>query len=248
MNISNWKNKFAWKDFLLSVGIGEGVIFLLSVLCYNNILWCLPLQGFLYPIWKMIQKKREEHRKQQYIQGFRDVLQSMMTSLQAGYSIENACRISLREITELYHSEKNLTVNQLKKIVRGLDFHCSMETLFLQYAEETQVEEIYEFAVVLNIAKTTGGNVVEILKTSMEHLQSKMDAAEEWKVSLSGRIFEKNIMLLMPFGILFYLRLANGEYVESLYKTIPGNILMTGIILVILGCFFWTEKIMEIEF
>lgn len=119
--------------------------------------------------------------------------------------------------------------------------------MFMEYAQESQTEEIYEFAVVLHIAKSTGGNVVDILKNSMEHLQNKMEVAEELQVSLSGRIFEKNIMLFMPFGVLLYLRLANPGYVDSLYSIPVGNLLMTSVIAGTVLCYFWTEKIMAVE-
>ena len=169
-----------------------------------------------------------------------------MTSLQAGYSLENACRVSLKELDGLYCPD-HPTVRQLRQIVRGIELRRSPEQMFMEYARETQIEEIYEFAVVLHIAKSTGGNVVEILKNSMEHLQSRMEVTKELQVSMSGRIFEKNIMLCMPLGVLLYLRLANPGYVDSLYRIPAGNLLMTGVIAGMILCFFWTEKIMAVE-
>lgn len=70
---------------------------------------------------------------------------------------------------------------------------------------------------------------------------------KELQVSMSGRIFEKNIMLCMPLGVLLYLRLANPGYVDSLYRIPAGNLLMTGVIAGMILCFFWTEKIMAVE-
>lgn len=236
-----------WKDIIFSVLAGEVMIALLALMGYNSFFWMLPLQVLLLPVYKVLKAKRREHRRQQHIQGFREVLQSLMTSLQAGYSMENACRISLREISALYRSQHHPTVHGLQKIVRGIELHCSVEQMFMEYAQESQTEEIYEFAVVLHIAKSTGGNIVDILKNSMEHLQNKIEVMEEMQVNLSGRIFEKNIMILMPLGVLFYLRLANPTYVDSLYRIPAGNILMTAIIAGIVLCFFWTERIMDIR-
>lgn len=239
------KNK---KETLLFLAISEGVAGLLALLCYDSLRWLLPLQLLLFPFYRIGKKRRAAARKQQYIQGFQEVLQSFMTSLQAGYSLENACRTALAELESLYPSGRNPTVRQMRKIVRGIELHTGLEQLFLEYAEETQVDEIYEFAVILGIARSTGGNVVDILKNAMGHLQMRMEAAEELSVSLSGRIYEKNIMLLMPFGVLLYLRLANPGYVDRLYDTALGNGLMSLVILFVLFSFFWTEKIMDIEF
>ncbi len=233
---------------LLGVCLSEGIIVCLAVLCYDNLLWALPLQVLLLPFWKIIKENGSHRRQVKHMNGFREVLQSLMTSMQAGYSKETACRITQRELTRLFHHEKHPTELAKEKIVRGIEMHYPTERLFQQYAKDTGLEEIQEFASVLTIARITGGNVVEILKNSMDHLQSRMDAVEELQVSLSGRIFEKNIMMAMPFGVLLYLRLANPEYVNCLYDSLLGNLLMTGVIGIVLACFFWTEKIMNIKF
>lgn len=87
-----------------------------------------------------------------------------------------------------------------------------------------------------------------ILKRTMQHLKYKMDTEEEIRVLLSGKLFEKNIMLSMPFFILLYLRLANPKYVECFYNTILGHLVMSGMIGITVFCFFWSEKIMNIRF
>ncbi|MBS6722041.1 MAG: type II secretion system F family protein [Clostridiales bacterium] len=235
-----------WKELLLSAAAGEGVILILAVIAYDSFFWMLPLQVLLLPIHRLIRENRRRRLHRQHVEGFGQVLQSLMTSLQAGYSLENACRVSLKELAGLYRPD-HPTVRQLRQIVRGIELRRSPEQMFMEYAGETQIEEIYEFAVVLHIAKSTGGNVVEILKNSMEHLQSRMEVTKELQVSMSGRIFEKNIMLCMPLGVLLYLRLANPGYVDSLYRIPAGNLLMTGVIAGMILCFFWTEKIMAVE-
>ena len=242
-----WKEEGHWKTLLWSVLAGESLAGILAVLAYDSLFWMLPLQILLLPVHRVMCAKWQQRQRMQHLRGFRELLQSLMTSLQAGYSMENACRVSLRELGSLYRSGKHPTVRQLQKIVRGIELPRAVEQMFMEYAEETKIEEIYEFAVVLHIAKSTGGNVVDILKNSMEHLQNKMEVSEELQVSLSGRIFEKNIMLLMPFGVLLYLRLANPGYVDSLYRLPAGNLLMSIVIAGTVLCFFWTEKIMNVE-
>lgn len=246
MKMDRWLNVDYWKEVMMTLFIGEGFIIFLSIVAYNRLVWILPLQILLFPIHRILKQRRVERLKIQYMNGFREVMQSLLTSLQTGYSMENACRVCLREMTDLYQSEKNPTVRQLQKIVHGIELHRTVDQMFMEYAKETKIEEIYEFAVVLHIAKDTGGNIVDILKNSIEHFQNKMEVEEEVRVNLSGRIFEKNIMLLMPMGVLLYLRLANPGYVDSLYNIPAGNLLVTIVIAGTFFCFFWTEKIMNI--
>ena len=184
--------------------IVEAGLILLNILCYGDIRWLLLEQILLFPCFNVLKRKKREKEKHLYEKGFQNLLQSMMTSLQAGYSLE--------------------------------------------FAESTGLEEAKQFAVVIEIVRSTGGNMVEILKRTMQHLKYKMDTEEEIRVLLSGKLFEKNIMLSMPFFILLYLRLANPEYVECFYNTILGHLVMSGMIGITVFCFFWSEKIMNIRF
>lgn len=228
--------------------IVEAGLILLNILCYGDIRWLLLEQILLFPCFNVLKRKKREKEKHLYEKGFQNLLQSMMTSLQAGYSLNNSCRIALKELEELYQDQNNPMLRQMRRIIQGLDLHITLEQLFMEFAESTGLEEAKQFAVVIEIVRSTGGNMVEILKRTMQHLKYKMDTEEEIRVLLSGKLFEKNIMLSMPFFILLYLRLANPKYVECFYNTILGHLVMSGMIGITVFCFFWSEKIMNIRF
>ena len=217
--------------------IVEAGLILLNILCYGDIRWLLLEQILLFPCFNVLKRKKREKEKHLYEKGFQNLLQSMMTSLQAGYSLNNSCRIALKELEELYQDQNNPMLRQMRRIIQGLDLHITLEQLFMEFAESTGLEEAKQFAV-----------VIEIVKRTMQHLKYKMDTEEEIRVLLSGKLFEKNIMLSMPFFILLYLRLANPKYVECFYNTILGHLVMSGMIGITVFCFFWSEKIMNIRF
>ena len=74
-----------------------------------------------------------------------------------------------------------------------------------------------------------------------------MAAEDEIYVMLSGRILEKNIMLFMPFIILFYLRLTNPGYLDWYYRSSLGHGVMSVMIIGCMVCYYWAERIMDIE-
>lgn len=228
--------------------IGEGIIFLLNFLCYGDMRWILPEQVLLIPCFKILKEREAAKRKKLYEKGFQDLLQSLMTSLQAGYSLDNAFRIALKELESLYQHQRNPMIKQMRRIVQGLELHIAPERLLMDFSSYTELEEARQFAVVIEIVRSTGGNMVEILKRTMQHLKYKMDVEEEIKILLSGKLFEKNIMLSMPFLVLTYLRLANPEYVECFYTSIWGHMIMSAIIAITVFCFFWSERIMDVQF
>ncbi len=80
----------------------------------------------------------------------------------------------------------------------------------MEFAESTGLEEAKQFAVVIEIVRsTTGGNMVEILKRTMQHLKYKMDTEEEIRVLLSGKFFEKKHYVIN--AILYFTIFAPGQ-------------------------------------
>lgn len=207
----------------------------------------IPLQVLLYPVLKEWERFRFRRLRRRHSEGFQDLLQSMMTSIQTGYTIENACRAALSELMEQRQGRKDPTVQAVKKIVYGLDLGIPAHQLFLEYARESGIEDIFEFAGILEIVKTTGGNLVTILKKTMDDFRRKMDTEKEISTILSGVSYEKNIMLCMPFLIFFYMRLTNQAYMSCLYETAAGHMLMTGVLAGVVGCYYWTESMIRIR-
>ena len=225
---------------------GELGICALSYLWYDSCYWFFFLQFLLIPYGYYMYKRRMRYRKRQYERGFYELLQSLLPSLQAGYSLENACIAAYRELKEI-DGEEHAFVEQMTLVVQGIEVHIPVEDLFHEMASVTDSEDIHQFAVILEILKNTGGNSVEILRNSMIRIQKKMETAEEIRTILSGKIYEKNLMLLMPFFLVIYLRISNGSYLDMLYHTIPGRLVMTLALAGIIVCFFWSESIMKIS-
>ena len=137
--------------------IVEAGLILLNILCYGDIRWLLLEQILLFPCFNVLKRKKRE----KYEKGFQNLLQSMMTSLQAGYSLNNSCRIALKELEELYQDQNNPMLRQMRRIIQGLDLHITLEQLFMEFAESTGLEEAKQFAVVIEIVRSTGGNTEE---------------------------------------------------------------------------------------
>ena len=220
---------------------------MINGLCYRSLLWMIPLQLLQIPVQSEYRRWESEREKRWYMEGFQEILSSLVTSLHAGLSLENACRSALHELRLCYEGRTHPALSKMEELCRGLDLNIPVEVLFLRFAEESQVEDIYEFAIVLDIVRKTGGNIIDIIRTTADHLKMKMDTANEMRVILSGILFEKNVMLLMPFFMLGYLNLTGSTYTDCFYYTAAGRVVMSGVILVVTVCYYWSEHIVKIE-
>ena len=240
-----WKHFPLTRENIIYIVSGEILIFLIWIVCYRDLVWFAILQPLLILTLRYQRIYMKKRRLEKCKRGFLNLLQSLMTSLQAGYTLENACIATYKELEKLYQGQKHPILDSFSKVIAGIKLQIPIEKLFAEFAKDTGVEEIYEFSVVMQIAADTGGNVVEIIRNAMMQLQTKLETEQEIKVMLSGKIYEKNIMLAMPFMILLYLSMVNPDYISIFYQTLGGHALMTGLLIIIMLCFIWTEKIMQ---
>lgn len=223
---------------------GELLIAGLAILWYDNLWWFLALQVLLLPYGIYLKQARRKKDAKMYEKGFYDYLQVLLPSLQAGYSLENACLAASQELRQMAGGDHPF-VKKLTILEHGIEVHIPLEDLFSELAEETENEEIYQFSIILRIIRNMGGNSIDILRNSMMRIQKKMETSEEIRTLLSGKIYEKNLMVMMPFFMVIYLRIANPNYLQALYHTIVGQILMSAILAGIIACFYWTEQILH---
>lgn len=230
-----------------SIFIIELVLIPVVWLCYDNLLFLIPAQVIVPLGVKKLKAYRKERRKDACRQGFSELLTSFMTSVQAGLSMENACFQACDELVSIHHETNDPLVSELKILVKKLKLGVPVAKAFRELADEIEIEEIEEFSTVLEIVSVTGGNTVEILKNSLDHLRDKMDTNAQIRLMMTGKLFEKNIMLAMPFVIIIYLRLTNPDYMSCYYESLAGRVVMTIVLAVIAGGYYWAERIMKIE-
>ncbi len=173
------------------------------------------------------------------------MLRSFMTSLQAGLSMESACRMARRDLEECFGQSRHPILSHIDAICRGLDLNMSMEELFSRFADQSGIQDIHEFAAVMETARKSGGDLVEIIRNSAGHLQAKMETTEEIRACLSGIQLEKNIMLAMPLIMLLYLNMTGAAYTVILYESLAGRILMSLLLAAMVACYYWTEAILK---
>ena len=54
-------------------------------------------------------------------------------------------------------------------------------------------------------------------------------------------------MNIMPLAMIFYLRMGNGEFMNILYTTFAGRVIMTVCLLIYLASYYIAEKIVDIK-
>ena len=177
---------------------------------------------------------------------FKDGMQAVVSALTAGYSIENSFRESLEELKMLYGT-KTLIYKGFSRIVNRLNLNMNIEDAFDEFAKECGVEEIDIFAQILHYAKRSGGNLIDIIRSTTETISEKIDVKREIRTIISAKQFEQNIMNYVPIAIILYMRVSAGEMFEKMYGNVFGVIIMTVCLLVYFCARLLAEKIVDIK-
>ncbi len=185
-------------------------------------------------------------RKRKLEVEFRDVILSVSSNLQAGYSVENAFQESYRDTVLLYGNE-SVMARELRLIFRKLSNNEQLESALANLADRSGVQDIRDFADIFQIAKRGGGDMRGIIANTAEIIGDKQEIRREIETVVSEKRLEQLIMRYIPFVIIFYISLTTKGYFESLYHNIFGWVLMTGALAVYAAACRISDKILDIE-
>ncbi len=185
-------------------------------------------------------------RKQRLKLQFKEALFSLISSLAAGRSIENAFLAAQEDLHLLYPDARTELLQEFQIIRFRLEHAEPLESALRNMADRAHIEEIAQFVDVLSACKRSGGDLVEVMKRTSSIICEKLETDQEIAVLLAQKKLEGQIMMAVPFVFLAFLGLAAPDYMSSLYNGL-GYVLLTAGLLVLLALFFIMNKILHIR-
>lgn len=235
------------KDFLERMLFGFLGSFLLLFLFYRQFFICFigaVIGGTVYAKYrKKVQKEKE---KWQLMVEFKEAMDSMISALVAGYSMENAIKEAYRDM-RLLHSEDTPMMKELWEIQQKLSLQQPLDEVLLAFAGKSEVEDIISFAEIYATARKSGGNLVKVMKRTAQNISEKMEIQREIQTMIAGKKMESNCMVAIPLFIILYLQICSPGFLDPLYQSMFGRLFMTGALLLYLGAALWSRHIMKIE-
>lgn len=229
-----------WKEWLLALVKGCMFPALASYLFYSSVISFFCMLPYLYIYAKKEKKRLCRLRLEQLRREFRDGVQALQAALDTGYSVENAFVESCRDLAMLY-PDGGYMITEFRYIVQGIRMNKTVEELLGDLADRSGLEEIHNFAEVFAIAKKSGGDLLIILRSTAQTIREKIEVENEIASMMAGKKLEQRIMNVIPFGILAYVRLTSGDFLDVMY----GNPLGIGIMSVCLVCYLLAIKLAE---
>ena len=208
--------------FFKSAGITAAIM----VLFYRSF-WA----GILFPIiWMLVfrQTKRasQEAARIKLQEEFLHGIGVLNSSLQAGLSMENAWKEVEKETRLLYGTSSEFYL-ELKEMNQRVVHNMPIEKLFLEFAYRCRLEDIIQFAELLEFGKRSGSNWKRIIDVTVSQMTEQQEAKQQIEVMVAEKKMEQQVMNVMPLGLLAFLQFSAWDYMDVLYHNWFGVICMT---------------------
>jgi tight adherence protein B len=234
----------SWFQFLL---VGYASIFAVGQIFYGSIGFSAVCGLSVILLTEQYKKYLDTKRTRLLRNQFGDLLYSLSASVATGRQLSSALQEAYLNMGYVYKDNTPMMI-ELKYMVKSIaENQESEETILSGFAQRSGVEDIRNFVSVYLTCRSTGSDINQVILNASEILLQKMSIEREIRVMTSQKQFEGKIISAMPVVIILFLNITSPGYLENLYCTVMGRLVMTVALAGILTAYVLTEKIMNIE-
>lgn len=207
-----------------------------------SVILCLAILPYLKRKEREQMLKRKEILAAEFVQG----AEAFSNALEAGYSKENAVREAVRDLKE-FNTRDSLMLPELLYMQKQLSMNQPIEELFLELGLRSGIEDIETFAEIFAAAGKKGGNLIQIIKQTVEVIKEKQTLLKEIQVQTAAKRLEFHIMCMIVPGMIVYLKLFSPGFLDILYHNLLGQLFMGLTLLGYFGAVSLGERMTEVE-
>ncbi|HEY8422026.1 MAG TPA: type II secretion protein F [Thermoclostridium sp.] len=242
------KYSYGKLELLFYASAGAVTMALIGWVFYRSIFFttiCF-ITGLLYP--KIKKKQLVEKRRNILRLQFKDLLYYLGASLSAGKSVEQAFIQAHGILKNLYPGKKSDIVNETGLILKRLQMNENIESILKDFAIRSGIEEIHHFADVFSVCKRTGGNLVEIIRTTSRMISERIEIKQEIETGLAAKKQEQRILTASSVIMVLFISAMGGDLMEPMFTTAAGRVIMTFSLILICSGIVISNRIMNIKF
>lgn len=222
-------------------------LFLTGMLFYKSIIMSLLLILAIVPLKKIYTRSIAEKKRSELTVQFKDLLYSISASFSAGRHMTAALEEAQDNLILIYKKDDSIIL-ELKYICdRIISNKESEEDVLFDFAERSGIEDIVNFMDVYFTCRTTGGDVQRVVNEASSVIADKIDMEKEINTITAQKRYEAKILTFIPVLLIAFLQFTSPDYIDPLYTTLTGRLIMTASIGMIAVAFIWSMKITGIK-
>ena len=220
---------------------------ILGFLFYRNIIAAAACCAVSKPLEKFYCEMLAGKRRERLLEGFRDALYCISSSVAAGRSMPQALEDAEKEASVSYGPDSDIC-----RELHGINYayrsaHSDTAEMLTDFGKRSNMDEIRQFAASYRICRKSGGNLEDVCLKSCSLLLDKIGFRSETRSLIAQKKVDIMMLVSMPVIILALLNLISADYILPLYTTFEGRLIMTGCLAGIGGALIWSLKITDIK-
>lgn len=236
--------QLTFKEGIIYFLVLYSILFSLGYIFYHHTLIALLFSSISIYLIKFIKLYLRDKRKKELINEFKEGLYALNTALGAGRSLEQGFKVACNEMDQ--EANPHIT-KEFKLIIHKMGANETVEEALMDFANRSHVEDIKNFADILVTCKRTEGDVMSIVKRTMNMIAEKIQVRREIETHIAQKKFEQKILMVMPAAVIVFLSITSEGLLEPMFTTLIGRVVMTGALIANIICYFVSAKIMDIE-
>lgn len=248
MNSERWNTGFysLSKMFLIEEIIKLiGIAILVSIIFFNSIRSSVFLIPGMVILFKLDVRKYKADKMRKFVNEFKNLVVCMSGNIEAGHAMESAFLMAVNELCE---QEPRCQLSRYRvKFANELACNVTLEEIFVGLANQCKIEDVSQMANIIVSSKRYGGDVMYLVRQYARNIAEQDTTSKEIETMLAAKKLEGKIMVFAPLAVIAYMRLTSEGYMNSLYTTVLGKIIMVICLLVLLAVVVLTDKIVRIE-
>lgn len=180
-------------------------------------------------------------RRVMFDQQLGDTLQLLSGGLRAGHSI-------LRAIDAAAAESQSPTAEEMRRVITETSLGRDLQSSLTDTAERMRSDDFVWIAQAIQINREVGGNLAEVLDQVGETIRERSEIKGHIKSLAAEGKFSAYILMAMPFGIVAMLMLANPGYMNSMFTSLLGWVMIGASMIMMTIGGLWMRKIIDLKF
>ncbi|WP_147252640.1 type II secretion system F family protein [Micromonospora endolithica] len=189
----------------------------------------------------LYRRLRESRRRRTFAEQLPDALQLIVGSLRSGFALSQAIDGVVRDFPA-----GPLTVEfgrALAEVRLGSDLDDALE----RAARRVDNNDLAWAVMAIRIQRDTGGNLAEVLATTVETLRERDRLRRHVRaLSAEGRL-SAYVLIALPFVMAGWMLLVRREYIEPLWTTPVGLVMLIGAAVLMVVGTVWMSRWVKVE-
>ncbi|CAN5345759.1 type II secretion system F family protein [soil metagenome] len=210
------------RTFLIMSGMLGGI--LAFVCLFFGVPWYAALGAFVVgtfglPRWVLSYLRKR--RQNTFLNDFADAIDVMVRGLKSGLPITDAMKVISTETPDPVGPE-------FMEVVEGQRIGITIDQGIERMFDRVPLAEVNFLSIVMNIQTKTGGNLAEALNNLSKVLRDRKKMKSKIKSVSQEAKASAAIIGSLPFCIMAAMTILNPEYLNPMFQTKMGNIMLIG--------------------